>query len=419
MRTHVWLVASSLALASGLSAGCSGSSGQDGAASSGGVANTGGAPSSGGATSAGGATGAGGQPGSGGTGATGGARSGGGAPDGGGVVSSGGSAGAGGALGSGGRSTAGGGPGSGGVPAAGGGGAPGTGGGNPTGGRGAAGGGAAGGNADAAAGAGGRSDADPGSGGNVSAGGAGGAGGAISMGGATAAGGATGAGGTTHAGKWQIMPLGDSITGTTCYPKLLAQELISKGHASFDFVGTVQNNQGCGSAANVQTEGHGGYLVTYLMTDSPPQGGKGTLSELKTWAAEKPDVVLMEYGTNDAWSSIATSEILKAYGFVVDQFRAQNAGVIFFVAQITPLNPSGCASCEANVEALNAQIPTWAGGKTTAASPVYVVDVWASLPAATFTPNSTYTTDGAHPNPAGSQLMADAWYAGLTAKGIP
>ena len=238
-------------------------------------------------------------------------------------------------------------------------------------------------------------------------------------GGATGTGGSTGAGGSTHTSKWQLMPLGDSITGTTCYPKLLSQELIDKGHGNFTSVGTVLNNQSCGTAPNVQTEGHGGYLVTYLTTDSPPQSGKGTLTELKSWAAEKPEVVLMEYGTNDAWSSIATQTILDAYSTVVDQFRNQNPSVIFFVAQITPLNPSGCTNCEANVEALNAKIPAWATAKGTATSPIFVVNVWASLPATTYTPNSTYTTDGCHPNAAGSQLMADTWYAALVAQGIP
>jgi len=219
------------------------------------------------------------------------------------------------------------------------------------------------------------------------------------------------------------MPLGDSITETTCYPKLLSQELVDKGHANFTFIGTSLNNQGCGTAPNVQTEGHGCYLVTNLLKDVATVTGcggtKGSLAELRAWAAEKPEVVLMEYGTNDAWSSIATSEILKAYSGVVDEFRAQSPGVIFFVAQITPLNPSGCSTCEANVEALNAQIPAWASGKSTAASPIHVVNVWASLPAATYTPNSTYTSDGCHPNAAGSQKMADAWYAGLIAQGIP
>jgi len=221
--------------------------------------------------------------------------------------------------------------------------------------------------------------------------------------------------GTVH-----IMPLGDSITGSTCYPQLLSKELIAKGHTNFTFVGTNLNNQGCGAGApSLQTEGHGGYLVTYLTTNSPPQTGRGTMAELQKWAAEKPDVVLMEYGTNDVWSSISAANVLSAYGFVVDQFRSQNPNVIFFVAQVTPLNPSGCTACESNVEALNRQIPTWATGKASAASPVYVVNVWSALPAGTYLPNSMYTADGVHPNAAGSQLMTDVWYTGITARGIP
>lgn len=215
------------------------------------------------------------------------------------------------------------------------------------------------------------------------------------------------------------MPLGDSITGTTCYPKLLSQELIGKGRTSFTFVGTVLDNQACGDAPNVQTEGHGGYLVTYLTTDSPPQSGKGTLTELKSWAAEKPDVVVMEYGTNDVWSNIATSQILDAYGFVVDQFRARNPAVIFFVAQIMPMHPAGCTGCETGVEALNAQIPAWASGKSTSSSPIFVVDVWSCVPQASYIPGSSYTSDGVHPNVTGAQAMADAWYAGMIAHGIP
>ncbi len=221
-------------------------------------------------------------------------------------------------------------------------------------------------------------------------------------------------------GTVQVMPLGDSITGTTCYPQLLSEELITKGHTNFVFVGTNLNNQACGAnAPNLQTEGHGGYFVTYLTTNSPPQTGKGTLAELQTWAAEKPAVVLLEMGTNDVWSAIPTATILSAYSFVVAQFRGQNPNVIFFVAQITPMNPVGCTACEANVEALNAQIPGWATGQTSGASPIYVVNVWSALPPTTYVPNSTYTVDGVHPNPAGAQLMADVWYAGLTAQGIP
>lgn len=216
------------------------------------------------------------------------------------------------------------------------------------------------------------------------------------------------------------MPLGDSITGTTCYPQLLSKELIAKGRTKFTFVGTNLNNQSCGSGApNLQTEGHGGYDVTFLTTNSPPQTGHGTLAELQTWAMEKPNVVLMHFATNDVWNGTSSASILSAYGFVVDQFRSQNPNVRFFVAQIIPLNPSGCTACESNVEALNGQIPTWASSKTTAASPIYVVNVWSALPAATYLPNSMYTADGVHPNAAGAQLMADVWYTGITAQGIP
>jgi lysophospholipase L1-like esterase len=216
------------------------------------------------------------------------------------------------------------------------------------------------------------------------------------------------------------MPLGDSITNY-CYPQDLSGTFTANARTNFTFVGTQTANQGnCGtpSASSVKTEGHGGYFVTYLTTNSPPQSGKGTLAELLTWAAEKPDVVLLEMGTNDVWSNIAPATITSAYGFVVDQFRAQNPGVIFFVAQITPMHPSATC-CETGVETLNAQIPAWAATKTTAASPVYVVNVWAAVDQATYLPNSTYTADGVHPNPPAARQMADAWYAALIARGIP
>ena len=349
------------------------SGGSGGESGSGGTTASGGSSANGGTTSSGGSVGSGGLSASGGTTATGGSKA------------SGGTAARGGAKGSGGTTS------TGGTSAAGGS--------RPTGG---------------ATGSGGVTRTDGGitsTGGNT--------GGAKATGGTSGTGGAPGAGGSTHTGKWQIMPLGDSITGY-CYPQLLSKELIDKGNTNFAFVGKITNNQSCGTGApNVQTEGHGGYLVTYLTTDSPAASGKGTLTELKTWAAEKPDVVLMEIGTNDVWSSIATATITSAFGFVMDQFRAQNPSVTFFVAKITPLNPSGCSDCESRVEALNAAIPAWASGKSTSASPIYVVDVWSALDPATYVPNSTWTKDGCHPEPPASQLMADKWYAGLVAQGIP
>ncbi|MGC4064134.1 MAG: GDSL-type esterase/lipase family protein [Polyangiaceae bacterium] len=170
------------------------------------------------------------------------------------------------------------------------------------------------------------------SGGMVSAGGTRATTGGAGTGGTRASGGAT-SGGATHTGVWKVMPLGDSITGTTCYPQLTSQTLKSGGHTNFQFVGTNLNNQGCNGAPTVQTEGHGGYLVTNLTTNTPTTTGKGTLSELKTWATAKPDIVLMHFGTNDAWSRIAPATILNAYVTVMTEFRNQNPSVIFFVSR--------------------------------------------------------------------------------------
>jgi lysophospholipase L1-like esterase len=225
------------------------------------------------------------------------------------------------------------------------------------------------------------------------------------------------------------MPLGDSITGF-CYPQNLSGELTAARFTSsnFSFVGTITNNQGnClpPAAATVPSEGHGCYFVTRLENSITAVPGCGTgatlgsLSELQTWAAEKPDVVLMHFGTNDVWNNIATARITGAYGFVVDHFRAQNPNVVFFVAQILPMHPAGCTTCETGVEALNAAIPAWASSKSTAASPIYVVNIWSTVEQSLYVPSSTLSADGVHPLPPAAKPMADKWFAALAAHGIP
>ncbi len=217
-----------------------------------------------------------------------------------------------------------------------------------------------------------------------------------------------------HAGSWRITPLGDSITGTTCGPQLLSKALIEHGKTNFVFVGSNLNNQSCNGAGTVQTEGHGGYLVTDLV-------GSGIhASELPEWCdSNKSDIVLMQFGTNDVWNDRSPSAILAAYSTVLSDLRAANAQVVVLVAQITPLNPKDCSACESRVVAFNSQIPGWATSKSTAASPVLVVDLHSVFTAASFAPSSTYTADGVHPNLAGAQLIADKWYAALNALGAP
>jgi len=208
------------------------------------------------------------------------------------------------------------------------------------------------------------------------------------------------AGPTSAADPVRIMTLGDSITGSPgCWRALLWQKLQRTGYTNIDMVGTLPA-QGCGFAYDGDNEGHGGYLVTNVAD----QG------QLVGWlASTKPDVVVMHFGTNDVWSNRSTQQILAAYTTLVNQMRASNPRMKVLVAQIIPVAPSSCAECPGRTTALNAAIPAWAAGLTTAASPITVVDQWTGwVPA-------TDTGDGVHPNDAGTAKMADRWYPAVKA----
>ncbi|XVV17142.1 cellulose binding domain-containing protein [Actinoplanes sp. CA-131856] len=190
----------------------------------------------------------------------------------------------------------------------------------------------------------------------------------------------------------KIMALGDSITGSPgCWRALLWQKLPAD---RVDFVGTLPG-QGCGFAYDGENEGHGGFLATTVATQN----------QLVGWlSATDPDVVLMHFGTNDVWNNLSPTTILAAFTKLVSQMRAQNPAMKILVAQIIPMNASNCAECGQRVVDLNAAIPAWAAGLSTAASPITVVDQWTGFDTAT----DTY--DGVHPNDAGNVKIATRWY---------
>jgi mannan endo-1,4-beta-mannosidase len=225
------------------------------------------------------------------------------------------------------------------------------------------------------------------------------------------------AGAVRSGGPWKVMMLGDSITGSTCYPQLVSKGLIAQGHTNFQFVGTQKSQQSC-NAAQVLTEGHGGYGVTYLPKDNArtkcAKSACGTYAELQAWAAEKPEIVLMHYGTNDVWDGQSTASILEAYASVIAEFRKQQPNVTFFVSKISKLNPSGCQSCVAGASALAAALDeTWASNHSLPNSPVSVIDSFGSA----FDPNNAAdTADGVHPTQAGAQKIATVAVAAVIAE---
>jgi lysophospholipase L1-like esterase len=199
----------------------------------------------------------------------------------------------------------------------------------------------------------------------------------------------------------RIMPLGDSITaGPGCWRALLWDRLQRNGYTNIDFVGT-QAGGGCAVSHDGDHEGHSGFSAT----------GIADQNQLPPWlSSARPDIVLMHLGTNDLWGgTITTSQILTAYSKLVDQMRANNPNMKIIVAQIIPMEPSNCTGCAQRVVSLNNAIPGWAAGRTTAQSPITVVDQWTGFNTA------TDTFDGVHPVDSGFQKMSDRWYPALTA----
>jgi lysophospholipase L1-like esterase len=199
----------------------------------------------------------------------------------------------------------------------------------------------------------------------------------------------------------KIMPLGDSITGSPgCWRAYLWRKLQAGGYTNIDMVGTLPA-PGCGFTYDGNNEGHGGYLVTNIASQSLLPG----------WlSATNPDIVLMHLGTNDVWNGRSTATILSAYTTLVKQMRAKNSAMKIIVAKIIPMDSSrSCGSCANGVIALNNAIPGWASGLSTSASPITVVDQWSGFSA------TSDTSDGVHPTDGGHQKMANKMYPVLVA----
>ncbi|MFI7546041.1 cellulose binding domain-containing protein [Actinoplanes sp. NPDC049599] len=201
----------------------------------------------------------------------------------------------------------------------------------------------------------------------------------------------------------RIMPLGDSITaGTGCWRAKLWHQLQASGHMAIDFVGGVSDGGGCnpGYSYDFDHEGHGGFSATGIADNN----------QLPAWlAAARPDIVMMHLGTNDMWGGyIPLATKLAAFTKLVGQMRTANPTMKIIVAQIIPMSAAACATCPADVVALNTAIPGWAAGLTTAQSPIVVADLWTGYDAV------ADNVDGVHPNDTGYQKMAAGWYPVLT-----
>jgi hypothetical protein len=190
----------------------------------------------------------------------------------------------------------------------------------------------------------------------------------------------------------KIMVLGSSNETGTCWRAFLWQKLRAAGVMNFDLVGRTTTGPDCGVAGyDKDLEAAPGTIIT----------GFSASDFAVRFKANPPDVVLVHVGGADARDGIAIPKILAAYTLAVEQARAVNPHVVFFVGEHTPQQPM------TGIRELNAAIPGWATQTATPDSPVSAVDLFTGIV------SSTDQSDGTHLNEAGSQKVADWFLAGL------
>ncbi|WP_144300389.1 SGNH/GDSL hydrolase family protein [Stackebrandtia nassauensis] len=196
-----------------------------------------------------------------------------------------------------------------------------------------------------------------------------------------------------------VMPLGDSITGSPgCWRSLLWNELKQHDYQGIDFVGSMKSVP-CGRDFDGDHEGYRGLKVTDAARNA---------KFLPTFKANRPDIVLMHFGTNDIWRlRPGPDPILDAYSTILKQLRAANPRVTLLVAQLIPMSPKSCRECIDDVAELNTAIPEWVRAHGTKKSPVISVDQWTGFDV------KRDTGDGVHPNGSGTEKLAANWFKAL------
>ena len=202
--------------------------------------------------------------------------------------------------------------------------------------------------------------------------------------------------------KPRIMLLGDSITGGSgCWKKILNRKLLDNGITNFEFVGSRSDDCGGG----IWHEGHSCATAQNFTQLEYNNFCSGTESGLRPLLEiNKPDMIMMTLGTNDAWGAAGTTAILQSYTTLVEQMRAYNPNMVIAVAQIPKMKPDGSQAVYNKVADLVTAVPSWALGINRPNSPVFVSDLWTNF-------NLEDTTDGVHPsNDVGHVKVADNWF---------
>jgi lysophospholipase L1-like esterase len=197
------------------------------------------------------------------------------------------------------------------------------------------------------------------------------------------------------ADPFRVMPLGASITwGTSSsdgngYREELRRHLAGDAGVAIDFVGSQQS----GTMADRDNEGHPGLRIDQIAANAD------------AWlAAARPDVVLLNVGTNDTLQNYDLPNAPARLDDLLDQIVAARptAAVVF-----STLVPSGNATNDSRVRTFNAALPAIASAQAAAGHNVRLVDLYGTLTAADIGPDTIHPTDG------GYVKLANLWYTAL------
>ena len=217
-----------------------------------------------------------------------------------------------------------------------------------------------------------------------------------------------------------ILPLGNSITnGTNVYNSYRRSlwQMLHKANYNFDFIGSWDKHH-MGSAYpnpdfDLDNDGHSGWTAHHLLEPPDWDMQRGNIDQ---WLkAYKPDIVLMELGTNEVFQCISSASAMNDLSIIIDKLRLNNTSVKILLAQIPPLGKKWAPqklcgndiSYEQSIKLFNQAVLQFAKSKTTAQSPVIIVDQFTGI-----NPD-TDMYDDIHPNTIGEKKMAERWFKAL------
>jgi lysophospholipase L1-like esterase len=119
-----------------------------------------------------------------------------------------------------------------------------------------------------------------------------------------------------------------------------------------------------------------------------------------------PDIVLLHIGTNDVYIGSDQAGMKDRLGSLVDKVAGAAPNALIVVAQIVPLS---MASWNTIIKTYNDALPAVIKQRADAGKHVVLVDMNTG-----FMASSMLSSDGVHPNKAGSDFMGDIFYAAIS-----